>query len=446
MRPLGSLQGRLALAIGLGISVIWIVTAVFTAAILRDEMTEVFDSALEETAQRILPLAVMDIVDREEEGISQRIATLRPHQEFFTYLVRDNQGRVLLRSHDAEDAVFPPFEQMGFNQTATHRLYSDSALQGAITITVAEPLQHRTEAAQETLWALAMPLLFLIPLSLIGILAVVRRTLQPVRRFSAALATRGGGDLSAVVNGHLPEEIAPVAQAVNQLLERLRRTLEAERSFSANAAHELRTPVAAALAQTQRLIAETSDPAASQRAAEIEIALKRLTLLAEKLMQLARAEGGRMRAEHPSDLRPLLEMVTTDLARKGSTGRIDLWQLETPVMSDIDPDAFAILARNLIENALKHSPSQSPVRVNLSAGGTLTVVNDSPAIPAEKLTALTTRFVRGTTTADGSGLGLSIAHAIAEGAKGRLDLHAPATGRADGFEAVFHLPEARQPR
>ncbi len=140
---------------------------------------------------------------------------------------------------------------------------------------------------------LALPLFLIIPLSLIGIVAIVRLSLRPVRRFSGALASRGVRDLSAVDDTRLPSEISPVVQAVNQLLERLRRALDAERSFTANAAHELRTPVAAALAQTQRLLAETTDPQAGQRAAEIEIALKRLTRLSEKLMQLARAEGGR---------------------------------------------------------------------------------------------------------------------------------------------------------
>ena len=145
MRMPSSLQGRLALALGLGLTVLWLVTAWATATLLRSEMNEVFDSTLEETAQRILPLVVVDIISREEEGVSQRIATLREHEEFFTYIVRDDQGRVLIRSHAAEDADFPVFDGMGFRQTATHRLYYDAALQGTITIAVAEPLSHRRQ-------------------------------------------------------------------------------------------------------------------------------------------------------------------------------------------------------------------------------------------------------------------------------------------------------------
>ncbi|MDO5758131.1 MAG: ATP-binding protein [Rhodobacterales bacterium] len=434
------MQGRLALGLGLGLTLLWLGSAWATATLLRGEMDEVFDSTLEETAQRLLPLAVLDILDREDEGVSERIATLRQHEELFTYLVRDNQGRILLRSHGAQDADFPPFDGMGFRQTATHRLYYDAALQGTVTIAVAEPLSHRTKAARNALAGLALPLIAFIPLSLIGIVAIIRLSLRPVRRFSGALAKRGAQDLSAVNDASLPAEIAPVAEAVNQLLGRLRRALDAERSFTANAAHELRTPVAAALAQTQRLISETTDQVARRRATEIEASLKRLTQLAEKLMQLARAEGGRLRRDKKTDLRPALRMVLSDCVRIGGSGRLQEELSDEPVLSDIDPDAFAILARNLVENALRHGDDTGPVQVSLTTGGVLRVTNDGPPVAPETLARLTARFERGKSISRGSGLGLSIAKAIAEGAQAKLHLHSPIPGRKDGFEAVFHVP------
>lgn len=443
MRAPASLQGRLVLAIGFGISVLWIAAALITTAILRHEINEVFDSALEETAQRILPLAALDIIGLDdEEGTGQRLATLRSHEEFFTYLVRDDRGRVLLRSHGAEDADFPPFDGMGFRQTATHRLYYDAALQGTITIAIAEPLSHRAEVARETAMALALPLLIVVPLGLLGIFAVLYYGLRPIRSYATALSTRGAADLTPVANDDLPSEMAPVALAVDKLLERLHRTLTAERSFTANAAHELRTPVAAALAQTQRLIAETDDLATRQRATEIETALKRLNRLSEKLLQLAHAEGGRMRTGTDMEIRPLLRMVVADIGTGG--GSVALEIPASPVLSDIDPDAFAILSRNLIENALKHGSGETPVRVHLTEDGLLRVVNDGPIVPADILDGLTARFKRGQTISSGSGLGLSIAKAIAAGTQGRLTLQSPAAGQRDGFEAIFQLPKSHR--
>ena len=440
MKMPGSLQGRLALALGVGLTLLWLVTALATATLLRREMNEVFDSTLEETAQRILPLVALDIINRDEEGVSQRIATLREHTELYTYIVRDDQGRVLIRSHAAEDADFPAFEGMGFRQTATHRLYYDAALQGTITIAVAEPLYHRAEAAREVLIGLALPLLVVIPLGLFGVFWIVRYSLKPVRQFSTALTNRGSRNLSAVVDGSLPAEIKPVAEAVNDLLARLGRTLEAERSFTSNAAHELRTPVAAALAQIQRLMAETSDTHAAARAAEIEVALKRLTRLSEKLMQLARAEGGRLRSDSPSDVRPVLSMVLADFDRIAGPARIQSTLPAGAVMSDLDPDVFAIVVRNLLENALRHGCGDTPVELHLTDDGSLRVINDGPLIAAKALTQVTERFERGQTRAKGSGLGLSIVQAIATGAQAKLALYSPALGRTGGFEAVFELP------
>lgn len=434
-----SLQGRLALGLGLGLILLWLAGAWLTAALLRAEMDEVFDATLEETAQRVLPLAVLEILDSDAGSAGQRIATLRQHEEFFTYLVRDDKGRVLLRSHAAEDADFPAFNGAGFRQTATHRLYYDAALRGTITIAIAEPLSHRAQVAREALLGLTLPLIVIIPLGLIGVLLVVRRSLRPVRRFGAAVASRGAQDLSAVDDSDLPAEMIPVAGAVNQLLGRMRRALEAERSFTANAAHELRTPVAAALAQTQRLMSETTDPVTCGRGAEIEASLKRLTRLAEKLMQLARAEGGRLRIEAAADIRPALRMVLSDFGPEAEAGRIEATIPGVPLLSDIDPDAFAILARNLIENALRHGGG-APVQVILTGDGALRVISCGPPVAAETLARLTARFERGRSLSRGGGLGLSIAMAIADGAKGELTLRSPAPGRKDGFEALFRLP------
>lgn len=169
-----SLQARLALMLGAGVTLLWLASASFTAHLLHGELDEVFDSALEETAQRLLPLAVMEILGREEPGVSQRIAALRAHEEFYTYLVRDPAGAVLIASHRAEPADFPPCTAPGFTQTATHRLYCDAALKGTFTIAVAEPLAHRARIAQELVMALGLPLVVLIPLALAGIVAVVR--------------------------------------------------------------------------------------------------------------------------------------------------------------------------------------------------------------------------------------------------------------------------------
>lgn len=121
---------------------------------------------------------------------------MREHNEYFTYVVRDAEDRVLLRSHKADLSVFPPFTAMGFANTSTHRIYSDAALQGTITISIAEPLARRQMVAREILVGLALPLGLLIPISLIGVWAVVRLSMAPLRRFRSDIEVRGAGDFT----------------------------------------------------------------------------------------------------------------------------------------------------------------------------------------------------------------------------------------------------------
>jgi two-component system OmpR family sensor kinase len=406
-----------------------------TALIARGEIEEVFDSALQETAQRILPLAVVDILNREEAGIRQRLAAIREHDEFFTYIVRDDQGRILLQSHAADPAGFPAWDGTGFRQTATHRLYNDEAVQGTIRITVAEPLDHRASVAREIQMGLGLPLLIVLPVALAAIVLAVRASLAPVRQFRDRLSARGARDLSPVSSTDLPTEIAPLADTMNSLLARLDAAFAAERGFAANAAHELRTPLAGAIAQAQRLRAETADADSRSRAAEIETTLKRLTRLAERLLQLARAEGGRLRRDVAADLGPVARLIVEDLARIAGPERILLTIPETAVLSDLDPDAFAILLRNLIENALRYGKAGSPVEVSLATDGTLIVANDGPVVPADDLARLTQRFERARSDGRGSGLGLAIVATIAERAGCQLELRSPRPGRDSGFEA-----------
>lgn len=446
MRFPHSLQARLGLSVGLVLAVLWLLAATLTALVVRGEMDEVFDSALRETAERILPLAVTEIVGREEEGVTQRLAPIREHLEFFTYVVRDAQGRILLQSHAANPQMFPPYDGAGFHQTATHRFYNDAALRGTVRITVAEPLAHRAAVAREIQLGLGLPLLIVLPVALAAIIFAVRTTLGSLRRFRVSLEARNARDLSPVATGDLPAEIHPLATTLNSLLDRLREAFEAERSFAANAAHELRTPLAGAIAQAQRLRSETSDAAAEARAAEIEITLKRLTRLSERLMQLARAEGGRLQLDRNTDLRTVARLVVEDIGRGFPPGRIALTLPETPLLSDLDPDAFGILCRNLVENALRHGAGSAPVDVTLTTDGELIVANDGPVLSRETLNQLTARFERADASSDGSGLGLAIVAAIAERIGSPLVLASPRPGFDMGFQASVKLPtDARTP-
>lgn len=437
MRPRWGLQARLALGLGLALTLVWLGTAVLTALSLRHEMEEVFDSSLEETAQRLLPLAVLEITNREAGDGDQHLAPIRAHPELLTYILRDDAGGLLMRSHAADPAAFPDWTGPGFAQNATHRFYSEDTLQGSIRLTVAEPLAQRQQAVGEILMRQILPLALMIPLTLAIVGLSVALGLSGLRRFRGRLASRDARDLSPVPVSDLPAELQTVGETLNDLLARLDAAFEAERSFAANAAHELRTPLAGAIAQIQRLKQETQEAPVIARAVAIEETLKRLTRLSERLLQLARAEGGKLRVDQPGDLRPVARLLVDDLGRNAA-GRLVLSLPEGPVLSRLDPDAFGIVLRNLIENALRHGTPGAPVQVILTEAAELTVANPGPVVAPEVLARLTDRFARAS-TGDGSGLGLAIVAAIAGRIGGRLVLSSPRPGHADGFEARITL-------
>lgn len=437
-----SLQGRLGIGLTLGVTLLWLLGVTASGLVAQHEMNEVFDSALEETAQRILPLAVTDILNRENGTGNQTAPAMKDHDEYLTYLVRDPQGNLLLQSHDADPRVFGTLPGEGFSNTSTHRIYGASAVSDTLYIEVAEPLAHRREAALEAGLALLMPLLLLIPISLLGVWWIVRSSLRTVVEFQQSIESRGAGDLSPVAGDRLPKEFAPVSVAVNRLLQRLHRALDTERSFTANSAHELRTPLATALAKVQRLKTQIQSHQLKTNVAEIEEALRSLSILSGKLLELAKAEGGAAISQNQHDLVPILAMIVADFEGQVPE-RIILTLPEREVNSFLDPDAFAILARNLIENAIKHGSQSQPVEVNMTGDGTLMVRNGGNIVPPDQLALLRNRFARSKTDANGSGLGLAIADAIAAGAGMTLHLRSPATGRQDGFEAVLNLVDAR---
>lgn len=435
-----SLERRLGFTLGILLSVLWIGAAFVTALLARHAMEEVFDSALQETAQRIMPLAVADVIGREPSDLTQRLSVTRDHRERLTYIVRNKDGKVILLSHDADPEIFPNWQGTGFSQSTTYRYYSEEALQGSVRLTVAELLAHRSSLALKIQMGLVLPLVIFLPLAILTIVLAVRSSLAPLNRFRSNLATRNVRDFSPVPTSSLPSEVTPVAETLNSLLQRLGAAFEAERNFAANAAHELRTPLAGAIAQAQRLQAETLDPKSQSRAADIEVTLKRLTRLSERLLQLARAEGGKLQLEHATDLRPVAKIVTDDLLRFKSHGGITLELPSTPVLSDLDPDVFAIIFRNLVENALRHGAGDEPVQVLLSSDGLLSVSNDGPVVPKDVLSRLTDRFERVDHGSAGSGLGLAIVKSVSERLGAELMLQSPRPGYHSGFRASIQVP------
>ncbi len=444
MKGSTSLAARLVVALTGATVLFWIAAAFGGALLLRSELDDVFDKGMRETAQRLMPLVVEDLDHRDETSEREEIGEELEgeHQDYLTFQVRGRNGAVLLSSYDAPKEPYAAALAPGFADTETDRIYTVASRNGRLFLQVADPLAHRLEAAWEGALALMMPLALLVPASVFVVWWIVRRALSPVGALQAAIGERGSGNLAPLEVAGLPSELAAISASVDRLLTRLRAALEAEREFAANSAHELRTPIAGALAQTQRLVAELAERPERKRARQIEQSLAQLSRLTEKLLQLARAEAGIGAVEKLADLLPVLRLVVDEFARRPEfEGRL---VLDSPAASRlsgrVDLDAFAIVMRNLIDNALAHGTKDEPVTVRVEPGGAVAVVNAGAIVPQQDLSALTKRFRRGRTEAGGSGLGLAIAERLVEQMGARLELTSPAPGRGDGFQARVVLP------
>jgi two-component system OmpR family sensor kinase len=430
-----SLQKTLGIGLTLGVSLLWLFALSGTVYVSQDKLNQLFDSALAETAQRIMPLAVVEIINREGPQQAQHVMSFEVHDERLVYLVRDETGAILLQSHNADPTLFNETLLEGFSSSETHRFYGASAVQKTLHIEVAEPLTQRREAIIEMAFTLFWPLILLIPLCFIGTWFFVRYSLRHVLAYRSAIESRGSGDLTPIKVNDLPAEILTISESVNHLLDRLRRALESERSFTANSAHELRTPIATALAQIQHLQKEVEAGPIKDKMVKIETTIRDLSNLSEKLMQLAKAEGGGLLATKEYDLISLLSLIVDEFQCSHSSNIITLSLPKSgEFMSVIDPDAFAILIRNLLGNAIKHGVKDQPIEIRFSTEGVLNVVNSASLIPAETLAQLRQRFVRSNTTVQGLGLGLAIVDAIVSGVGAKMTINSPATGCVDGFE------------
>lgn len=435
---------RLILWLTCATVVFWLVAAGVAALVMREEFDEVFDSALKETAERLMPLVVNSIFQRDDtDPPSSMDRGNTGEEEYLAYQARDGAGRILLRSHDAQQDPFDAPLERGFHDVPGYRIYTEEAVSGTLFLQVADRLENRAEAVREGAVSLLVPLIFLVPLNMLIVWLVVRRSLTPVELVRAEIGARDGGNLLPMQIDGLPSELAAIAGSVNRLFERLRKALDAERSFAANSAHELRTPIAGALAQTQRLIAELPEGGPQGRAHQIEANLTALGRLSEKLLQLARAESGIGLAVEPADIMSILDLVVDDFERKPEfAGRLRHkdFSAAKPIERSVDVDALGIVLRNLIENALVHGDDSVPVEIDVRDDGTIIITNDGPVVSIDELRHLGERFRRGRSAAEGSGLGLAISNMLVRQMGGTLSFASPAAGRSNGFEVLLELP------
>jgi two-component system OmpR family sensor kinase len=377
------------------------------------EANELFDYQLEQIAAAL-----------PSEPFSSVLQSNSDSDEGVVIQIWNRNGVLMYYSHPR--VPLAPHAELGFSTETTSRgiwrVYS--AIVGDNVVQLAQPVSIRNRLAAGVAWRTLWPLVLLLPLLGVAVWVIVGRGLAPLQRVTRALDTRHPEALDPLPDNRLPAEVRPVVDALNGLLERLATALDTQKAFVADAAHELRTPLAAVQIQSQ-LVARAKDDASRKEALEdLQAGITRATRLAEQLLALARSEPDGKSASTAVDLHALLDDCVGAYVLLAQQRGVDLG-IEANEAATINGDANAlrVMFNNLIDNATKYTPRGGRVDVSLQLDGgrpLVRIADSGQGIPADERERVFDRFYRvgsgasrARTDVAGSGLGLAIVRRIA---------------------------------
>ncbi|MEJ2329851.1 MAG: ATP-binding protein [Gammaproteobacteria bacterium] len=417
---------------------------------LESVLSELGAAALQRSKTLAQLLEQMNTEDIEEDYLTlfQLAETaVHPYESKIAFLVRYGDNRIMLRSPNAPE--FNTFKS-GFQTQdvlgSSWRVFGLENPDSGLRVQVAEKNEVREETVGYILMNNLWPMLAALPVFALIIWVTVTRGMGPLNRVREKVEQRDPRSLQPIATDSVPAEVAPIVESLNRLFERVSRTLENERRFTANAAHELRTPLAALKTYVQAKQLSKEGQRHSTFFSEIVAAVDRTTHLLEQLLTLARADSQRdsERPDDEVDLHLITIEVLADCGNRALKKGIDLslhaGKEEIPLRGDAT--TLAILLRNLVDNAIRYTPGGGHVEVELKAepdAAILCVSDDGPGIPQDKQQLLFERFQRGDeTNSQGSGLGLSIVAQIAKLYDAEIQLDSGLGGRGLSVSVAFH--------
>lgn len=429
-----SLRKRLLMSVSIGTLVLWAAAAALSYRQAQHEVQELMDAQMAQSAALLLTLATK--APASLDGLASNMASLRgasdgSNELTLEFQVAREDGTPLVRSPLAPTA--PPAGALGFadfdDGNEPWRGLMLATGDGAYRIQVAQSIRIRDQEALEIAAKTVLPLGLFIPLLLALIYYAVRRALKPLDDLASEVSARSSENLHPLASTHVPHEAQPLVDELNRLLLRLGTTLDNERRFTADAAHELRTPLAAVRVQAQVALASHGELEHQHALRQVLAGTDRATRLVEQLLRLARLDPlARLPTRETLDLAELARAAVAETSEIDLNGRgpIRLAIGAEPLQVFGSHDLLAMALRNLIDNARRYTPPESEITVfvRLEDGfPVMGVVDDGPGVPNEELPKLVERFYRGReTSAEGSGLGLAIVHRIAQLHDARLEV------------------------
>lgn len=458
MTRLRTLRSRLLLWVSAPLLALWVMSTMIDHDVASGFVNLNYDRALLDTA--------LDLGRNVREANNQLYLDLP--QPVIEMLISGEQGRFYYRANGPigeyitgdPDLPAPPESAIEDRVTYYDAVYRNEPIRavalrvpvrpgsgkGAITVQVAEKTRLRDDFARQIMLRMMLPQAVLVILAAMAVWLGVGLGLRALTSVRSEIENRSHVDLSPIRDNNTPYEVRPLVQAMNDLLSRLSAALAAQQRFIADAAHQLRTPVAALKTQTELAVRQVRDGDAQATLQQLHTAADHAARLVNQLLTLARAEPGSHRSvmRERINLAALARETAGEWVPRALTRGIDLGFDDASADTDISGDPFLVreLINNLIDNALNYTPSggRVTVRVMRDAGlATLEVDDDGCGIPEDERERVFERFYRSTGgSPEGCGLGLAIVREIAQGHGASSTIRSGANDR--GTRVIIAFP------
>jgi two-component system sensor histidine kinase QseC len=425
-----SLQGRLLVLVTGVVAAVWLVASALTWHDARQEIDHLLDSHLAQAAA----LLVMQQAQTEDDEEALDAPVLHPYAPKVVFQVF-HKGQLGMHSANAPSHPMVPSTDRrasGFWTVQIDgkawRVFATPGVQQDVEIYVGERIDSRTSILLAVMRSALWPMAGALPVLALVTWWAVRRGAAPLRDLGRMLARRDPLALDPVQMNRAPQEMQPMLDALNRLFDRIRAVLDAERRFTADAAHELRTPIAAIKAQAQVALAEADAGLRRHALSGVLEGCERAAHLVGQLLLLSRLEAGALTNDSGAvDLGALARQVVADIAPQ-SLGRLQQLELDAAEHCIVvgNEVLLASLIRNLVDNAVRYSPIRARIEVSVRSrdGHVMLAVEDSgPGLSEDDLQRLGERFFRaGGSEQSGSGLGWSIVRRIANAHGAAIDV------------------------
>lgn len=424
-----SIRYRLLLVLIILMSSGWTVMAVTGYLAAKHEVEELFDAQMAQSARVLMALLNEELDEELLHGEQAHAIHLDYEQRGHLYESRiafrasDRNGQVLLQTDNFPPVtttdIHPGFIDVTENGDTWRYFILTNARHGAVL----EMTQHyhpREELVSEITRQFLMPFLLMLPIMTLLIWAGIGRGLRPLRRTTREIAHRTPANLKPINTSDSPREIQPLIDSLNQLFERLAYAMDCERRFTMDAAHELRTPLAAVKTQAQVALRSSDDDERQLAIQQVVAGVDRSTHLVRQLLILARVDPDASIQEYEKlDLNDLLGESIRELTGLAEDRNVSI-QTSTSEPGALilgQRELLGVLIRNLLDNAIRYSPQGGEVDCSISVSehhATITIRDRGPGVSESGMQRMFDRFYRGLGTGQtGSGLGLSIVKRIA---------------------------------